>query len=447
MFALEISFADGISQSETVFVRRPQALIGASEYAHVVIDDLKDLGYQFRISRNIGQKFRCSVVGAPANARIPDLGRGVFQRNTTITAGRVTFVVTALDIDLMVKDGEPPDRSGVRVVRQACAVKECAFPAVVVQGPEPIIVSFSPQQAIYIGRSNKCAVRLDSADISSKHARLGFENGEFWIEDLGSTNGTFVNGQQISGRVNVQPGVPIVLGREISIVGVITEGELSRHASAEAKPVEKSVSRRYPVLISVSEVARPARVVLPLGTPISIGRDPASDMWLGAPHVSRKHCEVTLESENKVVISDHSTNGTAYDGGILRKGQNLEAATTPKVLNFGGDLTVALCFDGVQETSFLAAQGAADCFTKGEEKAPTTQYAPMDQAGRTFNGSSVSAPVNTVARVGLVGKLKDWRLAYQLSSPINKLIMVAAIALVAFFIVVAGVYFWQQFSL
>ena len=43
MFALEISFQDGASQPEMILIRRPQALIGSSEYAHVVIEDMKEI--------------------------------------------------------------------------------------------------------------------------------------------------------------------------------------------------------------------------------------------------------------------------------------------------------------------------------------------------------------------------------------------------------------------
>ena len=66
MFVLEISFQDGVSQPEMVFVRRPQALIGSSDYAHVVIEDMASLGYQLRLVKDIGRSFRCKPVGSPA---------------------------------------------------------------------------------------------------------------------------------------------------------------------------------------------------------------------------------------------------------------------------------------------------------------------------------------------------------------------------------------------
>ena len=44
-------------------------------------------------------------------------------------------------------------------------------------------------------------IHLDDLTVSAQHARLRFENGEFVLYDLGSTNGTFVNGDPIQSRI------------------------------------------------------------------------------------------------------------------------------------------------------------------------------------------------------------------------------------------------------
>jgi hypothetical protein len=46
---------------------------------------------------------------------------------------------------------------------------------------------------ILIGRSSKCDISLSSESVSRRHARLTFRNEEYFIEDLNSTNGLYVN--------------------------------------------------------------------------------------------------------------------------------------------------------------------------------------------------------------------------------------------------------------
>jgi len=48
-----------------------------------------------------------------------------------------------------------------------------------------------------IGRDSRCEVRLDSRQVSRTHAEIYPDDGVWWIRDLGSTNGTFVDGEAI----------------------------------------------------------------------------------------------------------------------------------------------------------------------------------------------------------------------------------------------------------
>jgi len=59
-------------------------------------------------------------------------------------------------------------------------------------------VSFGDRSELKIGRAAECDIRLDGLDISSRHARLRLSGGQVSIEDLGSTNGVYVNGTPIT---------------------------------------------------------------------------------------------------------------------------------------------------------------------------------------------------------------------------------------------------------
>jgi pSer/pThr/pTyr-binding forkhead associated (FHA) protein len=55
-------------------------------------------------------------------------------------------------------------------------------------------------------------VRIDDAYASAAHARVYTRNSSTFIEDLGSTNGTFVNGRQIKGTVKLEVGDSVRIG-------------------------------------------------------------------------------------------------------------------------------------------------------------------------------------------------------------------------------------------
>jgi hypothetical protein len=98
------------------------------------------------------------------------------------------------------------------------------------------------------------------------------------------------------------------------------------------------------------------------GTSVVLGRDPSSDMWLGVPHVSRRHCLVEVTMSGLVRVTDTSTNGTSYDGGVLYKDQSFESTETPRCLDFGGGVTVGICFSQADEERFVASGGAPSTF-------------------------------------------------------------------------------------
>src|SRR5262244_4262689 len=52
-------------------------------------------------------------------------------------------------------------------------------------------------EPIWVGRAMECAIRTDDAMVSRKHSMIRFEGGRYWVEDLGSSNGTHVNDAKI----------------------------------------------------------------------------------------------------------------------------------------------------------------------------------------------------------------------------------------------------------
>jgi hypothetical protein len=71
-----------------------------------------------------------------------------------------------------------------------------------------------------VGRAAGCAVSLtEDTFVSQLHARLYRRDGKLWVEDLGSTNGTYLNTKRVSAPVAVRRGDRLQIGRTVLEVG------------------------------------------------------------------------------------------------------------------------------------------------------------------------------------------------------------------------------------
>lgn len=81
---------------------------------------------------------------------------------------------------------------------------------------EPVLLALDwsgGQAELLVGRSDGCDVVLTDPTVSRCHARLLFRDGSWIVNDLGSTNGTLLNGVQV-GRSELRPGDDLLLGDE-----------------------------------------------------------------------------------------------------------------------------------------------------------------------------------------------------------------------------------------
>jgi pSer/pThr/pTyr-binding forkhead associated (FHA) protein len=91
---------------------------------------------------------------------------------------------------------------------------------------------------LVIGREN-ADLTIDDAEVSRRHVAVRLEGGQLEVEDLGSANGTFVNGSRIEGPVKVGGGAKIRVGRtEFEVRGVLpTRGEKHDSTRVAASPI------------------------------------------------------------------------------------------------------------------------------------------------------------------------------------------------------------------
>jgi len=76
-----------------------------------------------------------------------------------------------------------------------------------------------------VGRAADCGLLLAGRDVSRHHARFQRSNGSVFVEDLGSANGTRVNGERLQGRRRIRPGDLVQIGGfDLAVDGVAAEG-------------------------------------------------------------------------------------------------------------------------------------------------------------------------------------------------------------------------------
>jgi hypothetical protein len=96
------------------------------------------------------------------------------------------------------------------------------------------------EKQIIVGRSSDLDMVLVEDMVSRKHARIAMQGEQIWIEDLGSTNGTFVNGEKIK-RARLKEGDRVLIGT--SILKVIS-GDAPRDATEAKRELENVAQAR-----------------------------------------------------------------------------------------------------------------------------------------------------------------------------------------------------------
>ncbi|MEI8406973.1 MULTISPECIES: FHA domain-containing protein FhaB/FipA [unclassified Kribbella] len=83
----------------------------------------------------------------------------------------------------------------------------------IADGPQAGVGATLVDEPVIIGRGSDCQIRLDDDYSSTRHSRLFLSEGQWWVEDLGSTNGTYLDGQRVTRPVPAEIGGSIRIGR------------------------------------------------------------------------------------------------------------------------------------------------------------------------------------------------------------------------------------------
>lgn len=118
------------------------------------------------------------------------------------------------------------------------------------EGPQPGAV-FSIGAHTLLGRSGEADVSIGDGTVSVNHARLTVVDGAVYLEDLGSRNGTFVNGRRVRGSTRLADGDYLRVGGGSTVLKFSTVDELEERAHRMLfeltlrDPLTRLYNRRY----------------------------------------------------------------------------------------------------------------------------------------------------------------------------------------------------------
>ena len=112
---------------------------------------------------------------------------------------------TVVQVNLNAKQGRRPSK---RAKHDGWALK-------LVEPPTRRGMVFRLTDELTIGRAEACGVAIDDTFASQLHARVFARDNQMWLEDLGSTNGTFLNRKRVSAPVALRKGDRVQIGNTV----------------------------------------------------------------------------------------------------------------------------------------------------------------------------------------------------------------------------------------
>ena len=160
---------------------------------------------------------------------------------------------------------------------------------------------------VLIGRSTAATVEARSPLVSREHLELVYDGRHWMAQDLGTANGTFIDGRPIASRtpVELRPGLVLMLGdpqhgERLEVLGPVdSQPSPARHPASAPRE-------------AVGDV-QPATVIT--DRTITIGRAADNSLIIPDPMVSAHHARVTWVAPGRYRVEDlRSTNGTYVNG-------------------------------------------------------------------------------------------------------------------------------------
>ena len=273
------------------------------------------------------------------------------------------------------------------------------------------------QSLTTLGRGPDNNLLLDDPAVSAYHARIVYEQGTCSVVDLGSSNGTEVNGIRLAARVPraLNDGDVVKIGRFELGFRTAMPGERAPGVSPESATVAFTAGDHPRFVVKTPRWTREFTLQRDV---MSIGRDPSNDIVIDDPVVSARHAQLRRSDRRFEIVDMNSTNGLLFGGKRsssrqLTDGDVLEIGQTVSLQFMSGPGIAAVIPEPARPTQHLDLRGH-DTLTIGRDQTNNTVlshpqvsrfHARLTRRGTTYmvedlgstngtfvNGEPVTAP-------------------------------------------------------
>lgn len=217
-----------------------------------------------------------------------------------------------------------------------------------IQLNDRVITSFSIREGerLVIGRGADADIVIDNSAVSRHHSALKLQNGTLLISDLGSLNGTTVNGTKISSSVPITQNDMVGIGKfrlapatdsaqnvSSSYATSMDMDDETVFVSSPKKQPQAKDTQRQPshTLTVISGPASPKELALDGKASIKIGKDASCDMIIQGWLVSKAQCFIISKADKHYIVPQSSWSATKLNDVSITAERRLRSGDTIEI--------------------------------------------------------------------------------------------------------------------
>ncbi|MBL4622019.1 MAG: FHA domain-containing protein, partial [Immundisolibacteraceae bacterium] len=318
-----------------VIIDRPRITIGSDPGNDVVLPESGVAEFQMELFRQDGQVLAvdltgsgCKKNGQPIQGSDAIVGGDVINlESIEIEVVDPLLATEKFDVSDMLAADQIPDPDLVSALSPGVDGNEMAAvlaaandssSAWSLKGLNESVVGlrFPLGGKIVIGRDPSCDLVLDLPQISRRHTEIEVLNSQLFLRDLGSTNGSSVNGHTVS-SATVRPGDRV----SIDVVEFVVEGPEDEQENTIARSFAIAADAPVGPYLLIRSGDRAGEKILLVNNRYSIGRTPGNDIVLEDQSISKRHALIVRTNGGWKIEDCESTNGTSINGETVMGGQ------------------------------------------------------------------------------------------------------------------------------